>query len=338
MNPTKYILTVLALMLIFSLDTTAQVDELSDATGLPIPIGASAIYGQVTLSGISRSERKPVIFVHLFDRGIPVERREVNQSGYYYFLRTPRDGYVLTFEIDGKEVGRMPISGSMGARFRQDVMLDWTAINGATRSATGTVSASSLYSRSAEADKAFEKAMEAYKAKKNEDSISRFKAVVQQDPKDFVAWTVLGSVYFDDGKFPEASQAFNKALEQNPKFNPAFINLGRAEIAQKNFDKAVDVLSKAVENDPQSADANHMLGEAYLQAKKGSLAVGYLNKAIELAPVEKAEIHLRLAALYNAAGLKDRAAAEYKAFLSKVKDHPDKKKFEEYIKNNSAKQ
>jgi hypothetical protein len=46
---------------------------------------------------------------------------------------------------------------------------------------------------------------------------------------------------------------------------------------------------------------------------------------------------LRLAALYNAAGLKDRAALEYKAFLEKVKTHPDRKKFEQYVKDNLPK-
>lgn len=83
---------------------------------------------------------------------------------------------------------------------------------------------------------------------------------------------------------------------------------------------------------------NHLLGEALLQGRKGSMAVGYLNKAIELDPVGKAELHLRIAALYNAAGYKDMASAEYKKFLEKVKDHPDRKKLEQYIKDNPPKQ
>ena len=41
--------------------------------------------------------------------------------------------------------------------------------------------------------------------------------------------------------------------------------------------------------------------------------------------------------LYNAAGLKDRAAAEYKMFLEKVPDHPEKTKFEKYIAENPPK-
>lgn len=84
-----------------------------------------------------------------------------------------------------------------------------------------------------------------------------------------------------------------------------------------------------------SADAQHYLGEAYLQAKKGSKAVGYLNEAIRLAPIEKAEIHLRLASLYNGAGLKDKAVEEYKMFLEKVPNYKEKEKIEKYIKENS---
>jgi len=82
---------------------------------------------------------------------------------------------------------------------------------------------------------------------------------------------------------------------------------------------------------PTSADANYYLGEAFLQVKKGSKAVVYLNEAIKLDPVGKANAHLRLATLYNAVGMKEKAAAEYEEFLKKKPDHPDRKKLEQYI-------
>ena len=47
-----------------------------------------------------------------------------------------------------------------------------------------------------------------------------------------------------------------------------------------------------------------------------------------------AEAHLRLAALYHGAGLKDKAAAEYEQFLKKKPDYPDRKKLEQYIVQN----
>ena len=127
---------------------------------------------------------------------------------------------------------------------------------------------------------------------------------------------MLGTIYMSEKKFSEAEQSFTKALEQRPDFNMALVNFGKLRIAQKDYDKAVELLSKAVDLEPNSAEANHMLGEAYLQS----------------------DIHLRLAALYNGAGMKDRAAMEYKAFLEKKKDHPDAKQFRKYVEENLPKQ
>jgi len=47
-----------------------------------------------------------------------------------------------------------------------------------------------------------------------------------------------------------------------------------------------------------------------------------------------AQAHLRLAALYNAAAMKSRAAEEFEAFLKKKPDYPDRKTLEEYISQN----
>ena len=75
---------------------------------------------------------------------------------------------------------------------------------------------------------------------------------------------------------------------------------------------------------PQNAEAHLLLGEAYLQTKKGSKSVGHLNEAARLG---RAGAHLRLATLYNAVGMKDKAAAEYEQFLAKQPLHPDRKKW-----------
>ncbi len=117
----------------------------------------------------------------------------------------------------------------------------------------------------------------------------------------------------------------------------ALINLGKLYLSRKRLDDAILVLSNAVASNPTSAEARHYLGESYLQAKKGSLAVPQLNEAIRLAPAEKADLHLRLASLYDAAGMKAKAAAEYKMFLEKRPEHPEKKQLEKYIAENLSK-
>ena len=60
----------------------------------------------------------------------------------------------------------------------------------------------------------------------------------------------------------------------------------------------------------------------------------YFYGALKLDPVGMANAHLRLAALYNAAGIKDKAVVEYQEFLKKKPDYPDKKKLEQYIAQN----
>jgi tetratricopeptide (TPR) repeat protein len=132
----------------------------------------------------------------------------------------------------------------------------------------------------------------------------------------------------------EAEKSYARATEVHPTFYHAFLNLGRVRMSQKKYDTAIAALDQAVTLQPKSAEANFYLGEAYLQVKKGSKAVGYLYAALELEPVKMAEAHLRLAALYNGAGMKDKAAAEYEQFLTKVPDYPQKKQLEQYISAN----
>ena len=80
-----------------------------------------------------------------------------------------------------------------------------------------------------------------------------------------------------------------------------------------------------------------MLGEAYLQAKRGTDGLVALDEALRIDPQGMAECHLLKARLYDLAGAKPLASVEYKAFLAKVSDHPDKKKFEKYVKENPVK-
>jgi Tfp pilus assembly protein PilF len=77
-----------------------------------------------------------------------------------------------------------------------------------------------------------------------------------------------------------------------------------------------------------------LLGEGYLQNKQGTLAVQALDEAIRLDPIGQAECHLLKGHLYELAGAKQLATKEYKVFLAKVPDHPDKNRLEKFIATN----
>lgn len=331
-------LLLLSLALSFSFGGTfAQTDELRAATGLPIQIGQPAIFGRITITGIGKDELKPVVFVSLLEGGTQLGRMQMNDAGYYYFLASPRGTATLVFEINSNEVGRMVVAGAPGVNrnIRQDVTLDWHEFR--QRSSTGVISAKENYPRDAANAKTFDQAMQHVSEKSYDKAMPLLEGIVTKDPKDYVVWTEMGTMYFKSNSLDNAEACYFKAIELKKDYFVALLNLGKLYFSRKQFDNAVLVLSNAVKSKADSADAHHYLGESYLQLKKGSLAVPSLNEAIRLAPSEKADLHLRLASLYDAAGLKGKASVEYKRFLEKRPDHPEKAQLQKYIADNPPK-
>ena len=233
-----------------------------------------------------------------------------------------------------RQVARFPVdfSSPFKSEIRQDIEFEWR--DSTPAAGADVVSAADKYNRPAKDQTAFDNAVEAIQKKHYDQAIYLLRQIVETDPNDFQAWERLGTVYFIQKKFDEAEKSYSEALKRRPNYALVLISLGRLRIVQKNFDGAVEVLDQAVKIEPASAQANYFLGEAYLQLKKGSKAVGYLYEALRLDPVGMADAHLRLAALYHGAGMKDKAASEYQQFLKKVPDYPDRKKLEQYIDEN----
>lgn len=316
--------------------THAQTEDVRAATGLPIPIGQPVIFGRVAIRNLPSGTPRPVISVVLLANGAQLDRSQATDSGYYYFLRRAANGMQLIFEINGGEIGRQTMQEDIGGSVRRDIEVDWQAYAQAKASSPGVISVKDAYpGRSPDASANMDKAMAAAKAGKKDEALSIMKSVVDKDAKDFPAWTELGTLYFSSGKPAEAEAAYSKALELQPDFMVAILNLGKLQMSEKKYESAVVTLTKGIQTDPNSADAFHYLGESYLQIKQGNRAVIALNEAIRLDPNGKAEIHLRLASLYNAAGAKPQAVNEYKLFLQKKPDYKEKAKLEQYIKDNS---
>jgi tetratricopeptide (TPR) repeat protein len=267
--------------------------------------------------------------------GNVIGRQSITNNGRYRFFDLSNGEYFIVVELANEEVARIPvmIQELRKTDIRRDIELEWRG-GSKNSAAAGTVSADMVYERTPENKARFEKAMEAMRRKDNKQAAALLGEIVAADPRDFIAWTDLGTIRFKENRLDEAERAYLHALEAKPSFLLALLNLGKTRIAGKNFDGAIETLAEAVRQHPQSADANYFLGEAYLQIKKGSKAVGYLYESLKLDPTGHAEAHLRLAALYNAAGLKEKAAVEYEEFLKKKPDYPDRKKLEQYIKEN----
>lgn len=280
--------------------------------------------------------------VILYDpSGSVAGRQTVSNNGRYRFnvLRSSEANslqsteYELAVESESIEITRVRIvlNGPNGSDIRQDFEFEWKSRNASPKSITGVISAADIYNRPSANKPLFQKAQEATQKKKYDQALTFLKKIVESDKQDFQAWTLLGTVYLVQEKPGDAEKAYLSALDAKPTFSIALLDLGRLRSSQKKFEEAINPLTRAVEAQPESAEANLLLGEAYLQVRKGSKAIGYLNEAARLG---RPEAHLRLGWLYNAAGMKDKAAIEYEEFLKKRPDYAERKKLEEYISTN----
>jgi Tfp pilus assembly protein PilF len=299
--------------------------------------GAQVLYGDLKVDegkvgGIMPQTFRVILYL---TNGYVIGRETVTNNGRYRFFNVPNGEYDIAVEVENQEVARLHIVIHELSKtdVRRDLALEWRGLTGAPNK-SATVSTLDEYQRPPASQTLFAQAQEEIKKNRPDEGIVLLQQVVKNDPKDFVAWTELGTVQFKRENLEDAEKSYAKALAEKPAYLVALMNLGKLRFTQKNFEGAIEIFTRAVSAQPQSADANLYLGESFLQVKKGSKAVVYLNKAIEIDPLGKADAHLRLATLYNGAGMKDRAAAEYEKFLAKKPDYPDKKKLQQYITDN----
>ena len=292
---------------------------------------ARFIYGKINVVGLAPDEKRPQVTVIFSESAQPGRRLILGDSGNYCFQRGGAGG-MISIEVEGIEVGRKSLSDISGQqRERQD--FDIYPPRKAT-AAPGIVSAKFFRPPNPKTTDLYKKVASAELNKKTDKAIEFAQEIVDIDPDDFIAWAKLGSLDLGSKKNAEAEAAFRKALAIRADYTPALLNLGILRALDKKFPEAIEIFNQAVTSDPTSASAYRLLGEAYLQNRQGSLGLAALDKALEIDPIGMAECHLLKARLFDLAGAKNLASHEYKAFLEKVPDYPDKKSLEKYIKDN----
>jgi tetratricopeptide (TPR) repeat protein len=335
MTRRKYIrssLFITALILMLELVALAQAPA-------PSRPGAGArrnftLYGDLKVDASQAGDENAdrTFDVILYTRGNEVvARQRSGNGGRYQFTNLGNGDYYLAVELDNSEIARVPINISVNSveQIKQDLEFRWKPIM--------PVGGADAYNRTSQNRALYQKASQEIHNKSFGEAATTLRSLVEADPKDYIAWSDLGMVYFIQKDFEAAENSYTSAVGVKADHVAALVNLGRVRLARKNNEGAVESLEAALKADPKNAAANYFLGEAYLALKKGSKAVAYLNEALKLDPLGMADAHLRLGALYNLAGYKDRAALEYEQFLQKKPDYPERKKLTEYIEANKPK-
>lgn len=292
---------------------------------------AQFVYGRVILKGSAPGTAQPRITATYSDIVQTAIRQLIGQSGNYCFRRFGASGIVV-IEVDGVEVARKSFSDLGDVRQRED--FEVIAPHGQRTAAPGVVSTRFVRAPNDKTTDLYRQAAAAEADKNLNAAIERVKEIVAVDAEDFVAWAKLGSLYLSVNSLPDAEAALKRSIAVRHDYTPALLNLGTLFAVQIQIPEAIEMFKRAVVSDPTSARAYRLLGEAYLQNRQGSMGLAALDEALRLDPVGMAECHLLKARLYDLAGAKNLASAEYKAFLAKVPDYAEKKKLEKYIKDN----
>jgi len=299
--------------------------------------GGHLLFGDFKVDESKANGIKPLSFdVILYTTGGDlIARQTVGNNSRYRFTDVPSGDYELVVEVESNEIARihLMLNESFKTDIRRDIELEWRENPIGNNKKAGTTSAQA-YHRTSTNEKRFAKAETAIDEKKYPEALDLLMQVLNDDGNDYEVWTELGTVYLMQCDLTKAESAYERSCEVNPSFFQSFFNLGKLRMSQKRFDAAIEPLEQGIKLRPNSAQANNLLGEAYLQLQKGSKAVLYLNEALRLDPDGMAPAHLRLAKLYNAAGMKSKAAEEYEEFLKKRPNYPDRKTLEDYITQN----
>ena len=176
------------------------------------------------------------------------------------------------------------------------------------------------------AEKKYEKGMEALRKGSLEKARGLFEEAVAQHPQYPSAYNALGVAYMQLGRPAEGRAAFEKAITLDERFALPYLNLGKIAMSENHPEEAVIHLTKCVANDPLNPEALSRL--AYNELLVGNLdkAIADAHKVHSLPHSGFEASHLIAARALRKKQMPSEAIAEYKVFLSEAPSSPTAEK------------
>lgn len=179
---------------------------------------------------------------------------------------------------------------------------------------------------SASTDDLLNAAREYFRENKYAQSEPLLNQLILKNGKTPEVFHMLGTIYYDQGKFNKAIRSFRRALELDPAFTDASVglsiilnDLGRYEDGKKVFEEAQQILrSRSNNEDPyineKFAIKHDELGEMYLQHNRPMEALDQFFKALNLSS-RKPELTMKVVECFVRVGQPERALKHLKDLI-----------------------
>jgi len=147
-------------------------------------------------------------------------------------------------------------------------------------------------------------------------SFSLWSYVVEKEPDSIsVAYTNLGKVLFDMGRYQEAVTSLDKAITLNPEDALAYNNRGTVFEKLGQVDKAFEDYKKAASLNPNDYKVYYNLGIVFSKTGQVDKAIDYFDRSIALNPNNYLG-HMSKGILYLNSGLFDTAIDSFNRSLA----------------------
>jgi tetratricopeptide (TPR) repeat protein len=146
-------------------------------------------------------------------------------------------------------------------------------------------------------------------------ALQQYKQVLEINPKNFIAKSLIGESLNALDKFEEAKSHLQEALTIESNFYVANIHMGVAEAHLNNIEKAIEHYQRAISVVSEDPTPYVNLGIAHTKLKKHEKALGYYEKAVELGD-DGLTTYVRIALTYQQLDQAEKAKDILKPFPS----------------------
>ncbi len=152
--------------------------------------------------------------------------------------------------------------------------------------------------------------------------IQNIEKLLENNPKDFILWNLLGASNKRLGNLDEAINSFKKVIELNPNYSDGFNNLGVALKDKGKINESLNSFNKAISLRPHYPEAYNNLGLIFRDQGKINESLNSFKEAINLKE-DYAEAHYNLGISLQKLEILNKAIKSYELAINFKPDYAE---------------